>query len=165
MTLVEQLVRCPSPSGHEAKVASIVIKEMATRGYNARLDAIGNVLGTMGHGPTSIYLIGHLDTVPGNPPVRIENGILYGRGSVDAKGPLAVCIEAAECLAVSDQLTVTVIGCVGEEADSRGARHLLETQPAPDYVVIAEPSSPLIYRLFFASSEFGRSDCGRSHSK
>jgi [amino group carrier protein]-lysine/ornithine hydrolase len=140
MTLVERLVRCSSPSGDEGEVASVVIAEMKSRGFVAREDGIGNALGTVGHGTKSIYLIGHLDTVPGDLTVRVDDGKLYGRGSVDAKGPLATCIEAATRCAESDAATVTVIGCVGEEADSRGARHILETMPSPDYVVIAEPS-------------------------
>ena len=39
-------------------------------------------------------LLGHIDTVPGRVPVRREGGRLYGRGAVDAKGPLA-CFVAA----------------------------------------------------------------------
>ena len=140
MTLVERLVRCPSPSGDEAAVAAVVIDEMKERGFTTRVDDAGNALGTIGHGKTNIYLIGHLDTVPGELPVHVENDLLFGRGSVDAKGPLATCIEAASSLADSDKVAVTVIGCVGEEADSRGARHILESMPPPDFVVIAEPS-------------------------
>jgi [amino group carrier protein]-lysine/ornithine hydrolase len=140
MTLVERLVRCSSPSGDEAEVATVVIEEMKARGFDTYVDDMGNALGTIGNGATSIYLIGHLDTVPGEQKVRVDNGKLYGRGSVDAKGPLATCIEAASRFTRSEKLAVTVIGCVGEEADSRGARHILKTMPTPDFVVIAEPS-------------------------
>ena len=46
-----------------------------------------------------IVLLGHIDTVPGNIPVRIEStadgDVLYGRGSVDAKGPLATFVAGA----------------------------------------------------------------------
>ena len=35
-------------------------------------------------GPREIVLLGHIDTVPGHIPVRIEDGVLHGRGSVDA---------------------------------------------------------------------------------
>ena len=140
MTLVERLVRCPSSSGEEAAVASVVIEEMKVRGYATYVDGMGNALGTIGQGATSIYLIGHLDTVPGDLPVLVTEDTLYGRGSVDAKGPLATCIEAASSLDGSETLTVTVIGCVREESDSRGARHILGSMSAPDFVVIAEPS-------------------------
>jgi len=59
---------------------------------------------------------------------------------VDAKGSLAAFVEAAARLGKSNALTLTVIGCVGEEADSVGAHHVLEAYPPADYVVIGEPS-------------------------
>jgi LysW-gamma-L-lysine carboxypeptidase len=140
LTLVERLVRCPSPSGREADVACILIAEMEARGFTARLDEEGNVVGAIGRGSKRVYLIGHLDTVSGDLPVRIEEGKLFGRGSVDAKGALAVCVEAASGFAESSRLTLNVIGCVGEEAESQGARHVLSSLPAPDFVIVAEPS-------------------------
>ena len=72
--------------------------------------------------------------------MRVEDGKLYGRGSVDAKGSLAVFVEAAAAFKGSSALTLTVIGCVEEEASSRGARHVMQAHPAPDFVVIGEPS-------------------------
>jgi len=140
MTLVERLVHCPSVSGSEADVARVIIREMHQRGYSIQLDTAGNVLGTIGNGPTRVYLVGHMDTVPGDLPIAVADGVLTGRGSVDAKGPLATCIEAAAAFVDSPALTITVIGCVREETDSAGARHVLDTQPAPDALLIAEPS-------------------------
>ena len=52
-------------------------------------------MGVKGNGPTKIVLLGHIDTVPGEIPVRVEDGVLHGRGSVDAKGPLATFVAAA----------------------------------------------------------------------
>ena len=36
-----------------------------------------------------------MDTVAGHLPLRIEEGKIYARGAVDAKGPLAAMIMAA----------------------------------------------------------------------
>ena len=121
-------------------MASVLREEMVVRGFAARGDGVGNILGTIGRGPTHVYLIGHLDTVPGDLPIRLEGRTLFGRGSVDAKGSLGACVEAASGFTNSDKLTLTVIGCVGEEADSRGARRLLRTVSPPDFVIVAEPS-------------------------
>jgi LysW-gamma-L-lysine carboxypeptidase len=82
-----------------------------------------------------------MDTVPGHVPVRREGGFLYGRGTVDAKGPLATFVLASA--RVADDLTrsrLLVIGAVEEEAHSKGAHHLVQTLEAPDGVVIGEPS-------------------------
>jgi LysW-gamma-L-lysine carboxypeptidase len=87
-----------------------------------------------------VVLLGHIDTVPGQIPVRIENGELWGRGSVDAKGPLCTFVAAASAAADELQATVTVVGAVGEERlGSPGAR-AVSTWPAPDFCVIGEPS-------------------------
>ncbi len=140
MTLVEKLVRCPSVSGNETEAVELLIREMNIRGLEARSDRAGNAVGKAGHGATQIFLIGHIDTVPGEIPVRLEGSKLYGRGSVDAKGCLAAFIEAAREFIESDSVTVTVVGCVGEEVDSRGAKFLKKNSTVPDYVIIGEPS-------------------------
>ena len=68
-------------------------------GFRTEIDGAGNAVGMIGDGPREIVLLGHIDTVPGAIPVRIEDGVLYGRGAVDAKGPLAtfVCAAARAC--------------------------------------------------------------------
>ncbi len=65
------------------------------------MDEAGNAVGEIGapDAARTIVLLGHIDTVPGNIPVRIEaapaGDVLFGRGSVDAKGPLATFVAAA----------------------------------------------------------------------
>ena len=140
MTLVEKLVRAASPSGREREAARLLVSELVDRGFEAQLDPVGNAVGVIGRGSRQIYLVGHLDTVSGQIPVRLENEALYGRGSVDAKGALAAFVEAAAAFENSSALKITVIGCVGEEANSPGARYLLANYKIPDYVIIGEPS-------------------------
>ena len=99
------------------------------------VDEVGNVRAPA---DDSVLYTSHLDTVPGDIPVRIEDGDsgpeLWGRGSVDAKGPLAALAVAAVRTGVS------FVGVVGEEVDSRGARHLVAERDAPEAVVNGEPS-------------------------
>jgi LysW-gamma-L-lysine carboxypeptidase len=86
-------------------------------------------------------LLGHLDTVPGEIPVRVADGRLYGRGAVDAKGPLAAALVAVARVGPRPGWRWAVVGAVEEEAaTSRGARHLLGTWPPPEMVLILEPS-------------------------
>tara|TARA_B100000029_G_scaffold172364_1_gene168748 strand:+ start:15821 stop:16852 length:1032 start_codon:yes stop_codon:yes gene_type:complete len=140
MTLVEKLVRCSSVSGNEAEAVDLLIKEMELMGFKTRSDTIGNAIGISGRGPINIFLIGHIDTVAGEIPIKIEGNKLYGRGSVDAKGCLAAFTEAASRFNKSKKITVTVVGCVGEETDSRGAYSFMKESFVPNYVVIGEPS-------------------------
>ena len=142
VSFLEGLLRHYSPSGAEDNVAAYLMEQMAARGFRVRRDEVGNVLGEIGDpaAPRLIVLLGHMDTVPGVIPVRYEDGQLYGRGAVDAKGPLAAFVLAAERAAPAlREARVLVVGAVDEERESRGAHHLVE-QVHPDFAVIGEPS-------------------------
>lgn len=129
-----------SPSGEEAGLVDFLKPKMEDLGFQAHRDDVGNLIGRIGQGETKVLLLGHLDTVEGEIPVRIENGTLHGRGSVDAKGPLANFIGSAHRFRDSTGLEVLVIGVVEEETSSRGAYEILG-QVSPDYVIVGEPSS------------------------
>jgi [amino group carrier protein]-lysine/ornithine hydrolase len=136
-------VERPSPSGEEGEVARFLVAAMRPFAPNAALDAVGNVVATVGEGRRRVVLLGHIDTVGGQPPVRLDRGVLRGRGAVDAKGPFCAMVAAASRLpaAARAALTVELVGAVEEEApSSRGARHRLVASPRPDLVVIGEPS-------------------------
>jgi LysW-gamma-L-lysine carboxypeptidase len=140
---VAQAVAIPSPSGYEAVLAHHLAERCDPFATNSVVDAAGNLVVDVGTGPLRVLILGHLDTVPGDIPVRREGDTLFGRGSVDAKGPLCCALLAAVRLSASARqaLTVSVVGAVEEELpSSRGARHLLATQPEPDLIIIAEPS-------------------------
>ena len=143
--LIEQLVSIESHSENEAAAVQFLVKQFQQLGYDeAYVDDAGNAVGIRGpaSAETTVVLLGHIDTVPGNPPVRVENGILHGRGSVDAKGPLATfAIAGAQTHLPSSQCRLVVIGAVEEEsATSKGARQAA-TDFQADYCVIGEPSS------------------------
>jgi LysW-gamma-L-lysine carboxypeptidase len=139
------LVSQYSPSGEERSAAEWLVARMQSLGYGETLiDEAGNSVGVMGRGPRQIVLLGHVDTVPGEIPVRVENvgatgQSLYGRGSVDAKGPLACFIDAVAQVGVVDGWRFIVIGAVEEERDSEGAR-FVTTKYQPDYAIIGEPN-------------------------
>jgi LysW-gamma-L-lysine carboxypeptidase len=141
--LLERLVSTQSPSRHESAAVRVLVDWMHERGFVARSDEAGNAVGSRGEGPLEILLLGHIDTFPGEVPVRIEDGRLYGRGTVDAKGPLAAFTAAAAAATIPPGWRVTVVGAVEEEYwTSRGARHIAKSWGAkpPVAVVVGEPS-------------------------
>lgn len=141
--LLRGALRIPSPSGDEAKVAGYLVERMAVLGGEAFVDESGSAVCRLGSGPLKVTFLGHIDTVPGEIPVREEEGRLYGRGSVDAKGPFCAAVAAASRLSADglDGLTLTLIGATEEEAPtSRGARHAVEAYTRPDLLIIGEPS-------------------------
>ncbi len=140
---LEKLLAIPSPSGGEDVFAEYLMAQMRKQGFRVTRDEAGNVHGTVGDStaPREIVLLGHMDTVPGFIPVRWDGDHLYGRGAVDAKGPLAAFVLAAARVAPKlRQARVTVIGAVEEESHGWGAHYLAQTMSAPDYVIIGEPS-------------------------
>jgi [amino group carrier protein]-lysine/ornithine hydrolase len=133
----------PSPSGEEGEVARYLAAAMMSLDAGAGVDAAGNAVATVGRGPMRVVLLGHIDTVRGELPVRRAEGVVTGRGAVDAKGPFCAMVAAASRLspAALSGLTLYLVGAVEEEApSSKGARHAVRTLPRPDAVVIGEPS-------------------------
>lgn len=138
--LLRRMLEIESLSGQEGELASFLVEQMAGWGFEARVDEAGNAVGVMGDGPIEVVLLGHMDTVPGRIPVRIEEGRLYGRGAVDAKGPLAAFIVATRCAGPQPDMRIVVIGATEEEAaTSKGARFAVQHY-RPDFCVIGEPS-------------------------
>jgi len=150
IALLKGLLEKYSPSEQEGPAVEWLVAEMARRGFQAHSDGAGNAVGVIGSGDREVLLLGHIDTVPGQIAVRQEGDRLYGRGAVDAKGPLCTFVSAARAAAERMQrestdgavgLRIVVVGAVEEEsASSRGARHILAQHGAPDCVVIGEPS-------------------------
>ncbi len=143
ISFLEELVSIPSPSGEERAVAEYLIDRMGELGFRSFCDEVGNVVGVLGEprAVRTIVLLGHVDTVPGFIPVQQSGGRVFGRGTVDAKGPLAAFVLAAARVApLLGGTRVMVIGAVEEETHGRGARHLARTMEPPDYVIIGEPS-------------------------
>jgi LysW-gamma-L-lysine carboxypeptidase len=142
VAFLEGLLAIPSVSGEEEALARHLVQQMTALGYRAHRDAVGNVVGELG-GPDrerTILLLGHMDTVPGHIPVRCAGRCLYGRGAVDAKGPLAAFVLAAARAAPDvENARFLVVGAVEEETHSRGAHHLVEAMAPPDGVIIGEP--------------------------
>ncbi|MHB1294876.1 MAG: [LysW]-lysine hydrolase [Anaerolineae bacterium] len=140
VALLTEMVGIESLSGQESALAATLVARMAAWGFDAQVDQAGNAVGHIGEGPRHLVLLGHMDTVPGRVAVRREGDLLFGRGSVDAKGPLATFIVAA-ARARAQNLRVTVVGAVEEEAaTSKGAR-FAACCFQPDAAVIGEPSA------------------------
>src|SRR5437879_9012382 len=137
--LLEEMVSIPSFSTQERELGQWLVARLRGMGFAASRDEAGNVVAFWGSGPREVMLLGHIDTVPGFIPVRREGDRLFGRGAVDAKGPLAAAITAVARQPVGTGWRFTVIAAVEEEGSSRGARHLVNRR-APNQLVILEPS-------------------------
>ncbi len=137
VAVLRALVERYSPSGEEHGAVRTFLEVARSLGFGAHTDAMGNGIARIGAGRPIIMFLGHIDTVEGDLPVRLEGGRLFGRGACDAKGALAAALIAASHHEGPAQ--VIVAGAVGEERDSRGTRHLLPHH-RPDFLIVGEPS-------------------------
>ena len=97
-----------------------------------------------------LLLCGHTDTIPPNEGSavdffsgRIENGRMFGRGTVDMKGALAAMAGALVDIRESGGLEagrVTLAAIIDEELESLGAEALIKSGFHADGAVVGEPS-------------------------
>jgi [amino group carrier protein]-lysine/ornithine hydrolase len=139
VALLEALVRISSVTGSEAEAVRFLQAQARADGLTVTEDAAGNFIAEAGTGQRLLLFVGHVDTVPGHIPVRVEGGSLWGRGSVDAKGPLVAAYCAARRHKDSKTLRLRIVGAVDEEGDSRGAK-ALDRMLRPEWILVGEPS-------------------------
>ena len=167
--LLYDMVSIPSPSSEEEGAAERLVDFFEANGREAWIDEVGNVRAPA---DDTVLLTSHVDTVPGDIPVEVKPAaeddavgepgepVLWGRGTVDATGPLVAMAVAAVRTGVS------FVGVAGEETSSRGARFLVEDRDAPEAVVNGEPSGwdgiTLGYRGFLAGTYVNTSESGHS---
>lgn len=100
MTLVDTLrwlVDVPSVTGYEAELCTAIAGRLA--GIRRPQVRVGNtlVVGAPDDRPL-VLLVGHIDTVPnqGQGPARVEGGRMFGLGTSDMKGGVAVMTHLLE---------------------------------------------------------------------
>ena len=86
--LLLRLVKTYTPSGRENRLHDILSEIVEEFGYEEKhVDEAGNFIASYGEG-MPILLASHIDTVPGELKAYFDGERVYGRGAVDAKGPL-----------------------------------------------------------------------------
>jgi len=155
VNFAQQLIRTPSFTGQEGDLAKLVMNKMAELDYDhVTVDALGNVIGIVGEGPTRILFDSHMDTVGVNHPEewrydpfggQIVDGKLYGRGSVDMKSALAAVVfsgHIAKRLGLQKGKTLYITASVMEEDYDGETVYSIcrQLESLPEYVVICEPS-------------------------
>lgn len=109
------LVDIPSQTGSEQELQKALLGRLA--GFD--LTPVEDSLVVGKPGPGKVALVGHTDTVPlqGHVGARVEGDLLYGLGSTDMKGGLAVMVHLLEDLG-----TDRVVGVfyAGEEGPLSG---------------------------------------------
>lgn len=158
---LRDMIRIPSESCNEKTVVLRIKEEMEKVGFDrVEIDAMGNVLGFIGHGKHVIAMDAHIDTVgigdinlwKYNPYEGYEDeNIILGRGGSDQEGGMASMVYAGKIikeLNLENDYTLIVTGTVQEEdCDGLCWQYIInEDKIKPEFVVITEPTSCNIYR-------------------
>lgn len=158
ISLLSDLVKIPSICGEEDQLAGFIAEWLRANGLPAEMMEVKpnrpNVVSRLkgsGAGPC-ILLNGHMDTVPVGAGwtrdpfgAEIENGTMYGRGTVDMKSGLACMLSAAaackaEGLPKRGEIILTAV--VDEEAYDWGTYSLIQKgiTKSVDFAMISEPT-------------------------
>jgi putative selenium metabolism hydrolase len=155
------MIRVPSFSCKEKEVIQVIKKKMEKTGFDeVRIDGLGSVIGRIGNGKRVIAFDAHIDTVyPGEMSLwnfdpftpKIEDGKVWGRGSVDQEGGMASMIYAGKMIKemnLNNDFTIYFTGTVMEEdCDGLCWQYIInEEKIKPELVVITEPTNMNIYR-------------------
>src|SRR5271170_5078539 len=142
--LTRRLVDIESITPNESAVGDFLCDELQRRGFEARKmpveGARANVLATWpGHDRPEVVFSTHMDTVPPFIPSSEDDSRIYGRGSCDAKGIIAVQIVAVEKLRAAG-VFVGLLFLVGEETNSAGAIEANQHPIGARYMINGEPT-------------------------
>jgi len=151
IALTTALVDCESVSLNEAQIADAVEKALGEQRH-LRLTRDGNtvVARTDLGRDERVVIAGHLDTVPANSnlPARREGELLYGLGSCDMKGGVAVALRLAATIAEPNR-DITFVFYDAEEiaAQFNGLGRLAREHPElleGDFAILMEPSNAVV---------------------
>lgn len=173
---LRDLCAIPSMNGQIGKVGERAAAEMRRLGFDeVRFDQMGNILGRIGNGATTLLYDSHIDTVGLGeerewqwPPFegKIEDGILFARGASDEKAStpgMVYGLALARDLGLLDGYTAWYFGNMEEWCDGIAPHALVEAEGIrPDFVVIGEPTRMQVYRGHKGRVEMKITATGRS---
>lgn len=165
LRFVQKMVAAKSYTGNEKAAAELAYQEMLRLNFDqAYIDEIGNAVGIIGNGPTTVFFDGHIDTVKALPEEwafnpwagDIIDGFVRGRGSTDMKASICAAVYgawAARELGYDAGKTI-IVSCSVMEEDFEGVavNYELKHLPVkPDFAVICEPT-----HLQISNGHYGR---------
>ncbi|MBI5303666.1 MAG: YgeY family selenium metabolism-linked hydrolase [Chloroflexi bacterium] len=179
---LRDLVAIPSFDSNIREVAARVERELRALGFrDIHYAPYGDIVAKIGDGKRILLYDSHLDTVGvgderewkhGAFSGAIENGMMYGRGTVDEKGstpPMIYGLKIAHDLGLLDGFTAYYFGSIEEWCEGLSAQVFVEEEHIhPDFVVIGEPTNNRVVRGHKGRVELrvtarGKSAHGASH--
>lgn len=139
-----ELLSIDAPSGHEEKIANLLMQKLQILGLSAKKDGAGNIIGVLPGKGKTILISAHMDRVPpgkGHTPIR-EGDMLKSDGTTnlgaDDAGGIVIILEALKTIidAKTPHPTIVVAFTVSEEVGIKGARALDLSEYPIDYGIV-----------------------------
>ncbi len=182
ISFLRDIVAIPSYDSNIRDVAARVERELRALGFaDIHYAPYGDIVARISDGKRVLLYDSHLDTVGvddekewkhGAFSGAVEDGLMYGRGTVDEKGstpPMIYGLKIAHDLGLLDGFTAYYFGSIEEWCEGLSAQVFAEEERVrPDFVVIGEPTNMRVVRGHKGRVEFrvtarGRSAHGASH--
>jgi len=136
-------IRIFSPSGKESEMAEFLLNFLKEHNFkNPQIDEAGNVIGEIGNGQPVLLISSHIDTINDFIEVKEDSEKIYGRGAVDAKGPLmSLAIAASKFCNKKINGKIIFAGIVNEETSVEGINTFLKNHTNINFAIFSEPNN------------------------
>ncbi|ELZ71987.1 succinyl-diaminopimelate desuccinylase [Haloferax prahovense DSM 18310] len=121
------------------EMRDLLVETLEAEGVDPTVDDAGNTVASKGAAEPATHLVlnTHIDTVSPHVPYDRDEGVIHGRGSCDAKGPLAALLSAFFAADPGPGARVTLAITPDEELLSTGAAQL---DLDGDMYIVGEPT-------------------------
>ncbi|ADT83612.1 M20/M25/M40 family metallo-hydrolase [Thermococcus barophilus] len=134
------LLRIPSPSGKEDRLALHIMEFLHKLGYDVHIESDGEIINLIVNPDAELFYEVHMDTIDIRVQPFIRGNIVYGTGASDVKGGLASILLMLESLKKEDKdLNVGIVFVSDEEKGGRGSALFMERY-RPKMAIVLEPT-------------------------
>lgn len=136
------IMRFDSTSGKESELAKYIAEKYKPDDVELEIHTTesGRTNVFFKWGEPKIIFNSHTDTVPPYLPPVVEDDIIKGRGSCDAKGQLAYLFEVCKQLRNEGHTDFGLLMTCGEEDGSHGAVEANKHIKNSDFIIVGEPT-------------------------
>ncbi|WP_461864213.1 M20/M25/M40 family metallo-hydrolase [Thermococcus sp.] len=138
--ILVNLLKIPSPSGKEDRIALHVMAFLHKLGYDVHIESDGEIIDLVVNPDAELFYEVHMDTIPMRTEPFVRGNIVYGTGASDIKGGVAAVLLMLENLKKeANELNVGIVFVSDEEHGGRGSALFMERYK-PKMAVVLEPT-------------------------
>jgi len=138
--ILVELLKIPSPSDHEDRLALHIMEFLHKLDYDVHIESDGKVIDLVVNPEADLFFEVHMDTIDIRAKPFVRGNIVYGTGASDVKGGLASVLLMMESLKRGNQgLNVGVVFVSDEEKGGMGSALFMERYK-PKMAIVIEPT-------------------------